>query len=148
MAARPPSSSGAIVTILIVPRPASMSRSMLAGSGVPQQALGVRAPVVRAEPRSLQVDPGQHALLHQCRRRPHRALKVREGGGDEAGHERGGPVLTVHCGDLDCRGSGMSVIEAEAAAAVDMGVDEPGRQRPVGIAGVRLPGEEPRRPRH
>lgn len=92
----------------------------------------MRAPVVQAEPGSFQVDSRQHALFHQVRQRRHRGLKVLQGGCDEARHERGGPVLTVHCGDPDRGGRGISVIEAEAAAAVDVGVNEAGASVPSG----------------
>jgi hypothetical protein len=57
-----------------------------------QKFLRMGAPVVRAEPRALQMDPGQNAFLHQDGQRGHSLLKPGERGGDQAGHQRGGAV--------------------------------------------------------
>jgi len=85
----------------------------------------VRASVLRAEPRALEVDPGQRAGSCELRQFADRAVQLRGGVGDQAGHDRGGAMSQVHGGHGlgGLRGPG---VERRPAAAVHVRVDVPG----------------------
>ncbi len=100
----------------------------LGGLRVGEQRGIVRADVLRAEPRALEVDPGERAGSGERGQLADRALQLGGGVGDQAGHDRGGAVGQVHGGHGlgGLRGPG---VERRAAAAVHVRVDVPGHQR-------------------
>ena len=91
----PPGSSGARVTIRTAPSPAASRASTDAGSGSAREP-GWWAPgAARAEPRTLEVHAGEHAVLHRQGQLAHGAHHRVAGVGDQAGGHRRGAVGQV-----------------------------------------------------
>ena len=95
-----------------------------------EHPLGMRASALRVQKRPLQVDTQDagyalhRSLLHGVNRRTHDVIAI----ADERGKKRGGPEFCVRRAHGSQRVERRRVVEQYAAPAVDLDIDESGRQ--------------------